>query len=128
MMNNYKLFLDDVRFPEDCFRINIDPIYEKNENWIIVRDYCDFISYIKENGIPEFISFDHDLSYEAYLPHNQEGDIDYGSLKEKTGYHCALWLINYCKEKKLRFPNYMVHSMNKEGKKNIIKLIENFKK
>ena len=45
-MNNMKVFLDDVRVPYDVFRLNINPLYEKNEDWVIVRNYYEFINYI----------------------------------------------------------------------------------
>ena len=127
-MKEYKLFLDDVRVPYDVFNMIINPIYENNEDWVIVKDYNSFISYIKENGIPKFISYDHDLSYDAYLQENQEGDIDYDNMEEKTGYDCAKWLVQYCLESNLTIPDYYVHSANPVGKKNIEMYLENAKK
>ena len=62
-----KLYLDDVRNP-------------KTEGWEIVRNYDDFVNYINENGLPDEISFDHDL----------------GEDVSKTGYDCAKWLCEYC--------------------------------
>jgi hypothetical protein len=122
-MKKYKLFLDDVLLPEKV--IEIDPILEPNSSWVIVKSYKEFTEMILQNGIPYKISLDHDLEMNHY---KLESGIDYSKMEGKSGYHCALWLINYCKEKKLPFPSYIVHSMNKEGKKNIIELIENFKK
>jgi len=127
-MKEYKLFLDDVRVPYDVFNMIINPIYENNEDWVIVKDYNSFILYIKENGIPKFISYDHDLSYDAYLQENQEGDIDYDNMEEKTGYDCAKWLVQYCLESNLTIPDYYVHSANPVGKKNIEMYLENAKK
>ena len=123
-----KLFLDDVRVPYDVFKMIINPIYENNEDWVIVKHYYEFVSYIKENGIPDFLSFDHDLSFDHYLSENQEGDIDYNSLKEKTGYDCAKWLVQYCLENNLTIPDYYVHSANPVGKKNIECFLSNAKK
>tara|TARA_R110002020_G_scaffold215911_3_gene423216 strand:+ start:886 stop:1272 length:387 start_codon:yes stop_codon:yes gene_type:complete len=123
-----KLFLDDVRVPYDVFKMTINPIYENNEDWVIVKHYYEFVSYIKENGIPDFLSFDHDLSFDHYLSENQEGDIDYNSLKEKTGYDCAKWLVQYCLENNLTIPDYYVHSANPVGKKNIECFLSNAKK
>ena len=123
-MDKYKLFLDDRKLPE--MAIEIDPILEPNSSWVIVKSYKEFTEVILQNGIPYKISLDHDLSMNHYREEFQF-EIDYDKMEEKSGYHCALWLINYCKEKKLQFPSYTVHSMNKEGKKNIIELIENFK-
>jgi|LWDU01.1.fsa_nt_gi hypothetical protein len=123
-----KLFLDDVRVPYDVFKMTINPIYENNEDWVIVKHYYEFVSYIKENGIPDFLSFDHDLSFDHYLSENQEGDIDYNNMEEKTGYDCAKWLVQYCLENNLTIPDYYVHSANPVGKKNIECFLSNAKK
>jgi hypothetical protein len=122
-----KLFLDDIRVPYDVFKTTINPIFENNEDWAIVRDYHQFVNYITKFGLPDFISFDHDLSYEHYLEENQS-DIEYGSLIEKTGYDASKWLVNYCEENDLCLPDFYVHSANPVGKKNIECYLENFKK
>jgi len=56
----YRLFLDDVRRPETTFSYMELPIYNE-PNWIIVKNYYAFITLIQNKGIPEVISFDHDL-------------------------------------------------------------------
>jgi hypothetical protein len=122
-----KLFLDDIRVPYEVFKMFINPLYEKNEDWIIVRDYYEFINFISEFGLPDFISFDHDLSYDHYLDENQK-DINYENLEEKTGYDACKWLCEYCSENNLKLPQYFVHSANPVGKKNIECYLENFKK
>ena len=119
-----KLFLDDVRSAEMVFMNTIDPIYENNNEWEIVRSFNEFVSYIEENGLPEFISFDHDLDFEHYKLENQQ-DIDYDKMEIKTGFHAAQWLINYCADNKLKLPNFKVHSMNLAGKRNIERILGN---
>lgn len=47
-MARYKMFLDDLRIPDI-------------EDYIVVRSSKEAIEYIKEHGMPSFISFDHDL-------------------------------------------------------------------
>lgn len=89
-----KLYLDDLR-----------PI--PNE-FIGVRTYTEFINYINQNGLPDFISFDHDLGL------------------EESGFDCAKWLVNYCLDKKIGLPEFTVHSQNPVGKKNIESLLNNF--
>jgi hypothetical protein len=49
------------------------------------------------------------------------GSDDYGP--EKTGYDCAKWLVEYCVEHGLKFPEYVVHSMNPVGKENILSYV-----
>lgn len=89
-----KLFLDDIRQPPD-------------NTWIVVRNFNEFKNHILKHGIPDMISFDHDL-----------GD----TLQD--GYYCVKWLINMQYEIK----DYTVHSANPVGTANIIGLIENWKK
>lgn len=123
---SYKLFLDDIRFPYDVFRLTILPIYENNDDWLIVRSYSEFEDVLKEKGIPTHISFDHDLSYDAYLPENQMGDIDYGNLEEKTGYDAAKLLVEICDKEKKDLPMYYVHSANPVGSENIKRYLSNY--
>ena len=60
----YKLFLDDIRFPKPF------------DNWHIVRSYNQFVSHIEKYGLPIEMSLDHDLG------------------EELTGYDCIKWMIN----------------------------------
>ena len=93
-----KLYLDDVRNP-------------KTEGWEIVRNYETFVNWIEENGLPEEISFDHDLGE-----------------NQKTGYDCAKWLCGYCWTNGLPIPTWNVHSANPVGRDNIVQLVQNFEK
>ena len=120
-----KLFLDDNRKPYDVFRTTINPIYESND-WSIVKSYGEFINHIEKNGLPEIISFDHDLSFDHYYEKNQKGNLDYNNFTEKTGYHCGEWLIEYCKNNNLTLPKWFVHSANPVGSENIKKLLSSF--
>ena len=120
------IFLDDTRNPYDVFLQTINPLYEHNHTWEIIRDYDQFISFIINNGVPELISFDHDLDQSHYLPINQT-NIDYNNMEIKCGYHCLEWLINYCEDKKINLPEILIHSQNMEGKRNMERLINSFK-
>ena len=112
----YNLFLDDYR----------QPSYLKDtKTWTLVKNYSQFVDIIKKRGLPRLISFDHDLSFEHYTDITER--INYNDYKEKTGYDCAKWLMEYCNENKLLLPDYQVHSMNPVGKENIIKLLESYK-
>lgn len=117
-----KLFLDDNRQPYDVFKNTIDPIYENNNEWTIVKNYEEFVDMILWSGLPEIISFDHDLSQNHYLPENQT-NIDYNTIKDRTGYDAALWLIGYCRMNNVELPMIKVHSANPEGKKNIERVL-----
>lgn len=97
-------------------------IYEENE-WIIVRNYDEFVDWILKNGLPDVISFDHDLADEHYAFAG-----NYNIFREKTGYDAAKWLVEFCMYEKLQLPEYYVHSMNVVGKENIINYLENYRK
>ena len=82
----YHLFLDDMRQPIHTWHYTEDYIYI-NLKWKVVTDYDEFVKAITDQGIPEIISFDHDLSDVHYK--HLSNPIPYDSMAEKTGYHCA---------------------------------------
>ena len=111
---SYVLFLDDIRFPQD---VKYD--YGSYSNVIICRSMDDAIWCVKHRGLPDFISFDHDLADIHYIV----GD------GEKTGYSFAKWFCDYLMDNNLTLSdnfNYYVHSMNPVGAKNIYHYMENF--
>ena len=114
-MRMHKLFLDDVRDPPSLC-------------WDVVRSYDEFVKYIEDKGIPEVVSFDHDLGTEHYLSPFQSDtvEIPYDTFTEKTGYDCAKFLCTYCSEMGEDLPIYFVHSMNPVGAKNIHEYISSF--
>ena len=127
MKRTENLFLDDIRNPLDAYSYMPNPIYLK-EDWSIVRNYSEFVAFILTNGLPKQISFDHDLADIHYTICN-DGMINYENMIEKTGYHCAMWLVNYCMDKgNVELPIYHIHSMNNVGGQNIRKLLENYEK
>ena len=97
----YKIYLDD------------DRIYRRppNDNWIRLYSYEEFVDYIEANGLPEAISFDHDLGAD-----------------DKSGKDCANWLVNYCLDNNCGLPKYSVHSENIVGRDNILGLLDGFSK
>lgn len=107
-----KLYLDDIRIP-------------KTEGWVIIRTYEDFVDWIEKNGIPDEVSFDHDL---AEIHHNPPTKTESSKYYEKTGYDAAKWLCEYCWTNGLPIPTWNVHSANPVGRDNITQLIQNFEK
>ena len=97
-----------------------NPIYIE-ESWVIVRNYQEFTKEITERGLPEFVSFDHDLADVHY--HDCK---EYFEYQEETGLDCAEWLVKYCREKDLELPECAVHSMNPVGTEKIIRTLEEF--
>jgi len=130
------LFLDDIREPQDAYFYTSNDLY-RNANWFVVRSYNEFVRHIQNNGLPDYISLDHDLGDEHYispknyvntetLKNHYEENVD--TYTEKTGYHCAEWLVNYCLDNNEKLPRYFCHSMNPVGKEKIISLLNNFNK
>lgn len=103
----YKLFLDDVR--------NVNMVYKdlSNEDFIIVRNYDDFVNCITENGLPHLISFDNDLG------------VDENGKLLKDGYDCAKWLV-YDSNLDLSKLNFKVHSANPVASIQIESLLNNY--
>jgi len=100
-----KLFLDDDRRAPDG-------------TWDVVRSFDAFVAYIEENGVPDVISFDHDLAFEHHPLAEESPDaerIPYEKYREKTGYDCARWLV----ESGYAIRGWRVHTMNPVGAKNI---------
>ena len=107
----YKLFIDDERYP---------PISWLDSTTIICRSSKEATDCINERGLPEFISFDHDLGIDHYnqaMYSNDPEDYNtlYKTFSDKTGYHCAQWVVEYCISNNLTFPDYVCHSMNPVG-------------
>lgn len=135
----YKLFLDDLRSPHHCCAMipNFRGLYKEND-WVIVRSYDEFVSHIKlrwesHKEAPTLISFDHDLGFEHtrfYFEnggHENPPEPDYDSFIEKTGKDCANWLTFYCEtEPGMNFPDYIVHSKNPVGAKNIKSILDQY--
>jgi ASC-1-like (ASCH) protein len=141
---SYNLFLDDMRKPEHAY---IHPKRDgnsivitshslenmsgvPNNGWVVVRTYEDFVQTIEERGIPNVVSFDHDLDEEHirhyYKVTESTGVIEYGNLKVKTGKHCAEYLVQQCKAQQPKnLPEVFIHSANKWGVKEIRKVLEN---
>jgi hypothetical protein len=135
--NMIKLFLDDCRQPKDAINLipsEFNKFYWEND-WVVVKNYTEFVRHIEKNGIPGFVSFDHDLAdfHYDYTPEDYENMTEeemitkFGSI-EKTGLDCAKFLVEYCESKSENIPEYLVHSANPIGKENIQKFLENAKK
>ena len=121
------LYLDDQRTPTA-------PVPEGYEPWNIVRNYDEFKAWIDLNGMPDYVSFDHDLAHEHmqdYFEYQDHGIlfINYNNFNEKTGLDCAKYMIDYAMEQNISLPNLIgVHSHNPMGAINIQSLVNKYKK
>ena len=125
----YNLFLDDdgARTPPKVatwFPKEYREDYAQ-ANWDRVYNYDQFVKMIKKHGLPEMVSFDHDLANEHYA---MVGETSYKKFKEKTGFHCMQFMIEYMIENSAPPPRVFVHSMNPVGRENIGILFNNFLK
>ena len=86
-MNKVKIYLDDIRTPND-------------KDWLVVRSFYEFVDLINKVGLNniELISLDHDLGdtamNEYYNNVSPNYKLDYENIEEKTGYDAAKWLVN----------------------------------
>lgn len=99
----YKLYLDDLRYPDGC------------PEWRIARNYHDAVWMVKNYGIPYHISFDHDLG-----PSDD---------REFTGFDFAKWFGYHVLDNGLVLPDnftYNVHSANPVGAANITGFMVSF--
>lgn len=116
------LFLDDIRNPPE----HLSKIFD------IVRSYDEFVDYIETYGVPEVISFDHDLHPEHTSFFYERGgfknppDPKNELFRIKTGYDCAKWLINYCDENNFKLKIVVIHSRNPIGSSNLYQLISSY--
>lgn len=135
-MKNYNLFLDDIRMPADAgnymYPVEVRPLYRLKE-WVIARNYKQFVECIQTNGLPELVSFDHDLADEHYgliskTDHLTWEEYHLSEDREYTGLDCAKWMVDYCIENNQKLPQYLCHSMNPTGRENILIYLRNFEK
>jgi hypothetical protein len=107
----YVLFIDDERdysFVEGSLIQTI--IRHKPQQFLIARNSKQAIKLIKANGLPCFIFFDHDL----------------GEINNKVD--TSMNVVNFITENYLSFPDYIIHSQNPIGAKNLHSKIESFKR
>ena len=92
------------------YRMYIDDLRDAPPDWVVVRSTDEALEHIRKNGMPEFISFDHDLG----------GDDTTMVFLRK--------LVNEIWDGTSNPPEYIVHSANPVGKLNIISFMESWRK
>ena len=132
------IYLDDVRTPKQLI---------EGIEWTVVRNYQEFVDTVKRIGLENIhiISLDHDLGDSAMSEYfnnvSPNYTLDYRNISEKTGYHCAKWLVDHFYEVNskrqemsrrerrdvpIKFPTVYTHSANPIGSANIMGYINNF--
>ena len=102
------LFLDDERNVSDVTWLSLP-----ETDWYVARTFLWFKLHI-QGGMPEYISFDHDLQ-----------DFDMDTDEERTGMTCLKWLIEYCMDRDMMIPVCFFHTQNPVGKKNMEEYYKN---
>ena len=114
-----RLYLDDVRTPVA-------------EDWLIARNYDEFVAQIKLNGLGNFevISLDHDLGESAMIEYytnvKNNYELNYDNILEKTGMDCCKFLVAESMNKNIPLPQIYVHSANPIGSANMMGYINNY--
>ena len=118
-INKKRLYLDDVRTPI-------------GDEWVVVRNYDEFVAQIKMNGLGNFevISLDHDLGegamVEYYTNVKNNYMLDYNNIEERTGMDCCRYLVSESMNEKIPLPQIYVHSANPIGSANMMGYINNY--
>jgi hypothetical protein len=105
-----QLYLDDLRMPHQSGYVDSE--------WTIVRNLEDFKKHVLTYGVPNIVSFDHDLG------ENAQGN------ELPSGYDAVKWLSNF-DQKFSRTPGnweIRVHSANPVGRENILGYYNSYKK
>lgn len=128
------LWLDDIRNPHLAnWLMQYAPRFAYGEGEVIwVKGYTEFVDWIKTNGLPDMIAFDHDLGKDEALLKIQNGMSKRKARIERretmSGHDCAKWLVEYCMDNDLELPKWTVQSANPTGRDNINGLLNNFRK
>ena len=125
---SYKLFLDDFRQPRDAqlsgsTQMLLEASETDGSDWLVVRTYDDFIKTIEDKGMPEMISFDHDLTpthMKIYMQSADRNSLNYNAIgMDKTGYHCAMVFEECWMEMDKPKVKVYIHTANHIGARNI---------
>lgn len=101
----YHLFLDDVRMPGEVTWVELP-----SAKYVIVRNYEEFTTVVRQRGLPAHISFDNDLG-----PDQPEGK------------DCAKWLVEELLDGSLQGTfTFTVHSKNNQAGPWIDKFLKNY--
>jgi len=127
------LWLDDMRDPYMGNWIrDFAPEFFSSRKIVWVKGFEEFTRWIKYNGLPSKICFDHDLGEDIAMDLVSKG-VNKTKAREvkqlaKSGFDCAKWLVDYCLDNNINIPDWSIQSANPVGKENINSLLSNAKK
>jgi hypothetical protein len=120
------IYLDDVRTPSP------NPTTHEMPEWIVVRNYDEFVEKVTEVGLDniQLISLDHDLGDSAMAEWQRNVypnyTLDYNNITEKTGMDCVKWLVDKWLDGE-PLCTVMIHSANAIGSANMMGYINNYR-
>lgn len=133
MISKTLLWLDDLRSPfeKDWIEwLSKNSPIEQPYEVIWVKSYHEFVQWIKQNGLPTAVSWDHDLGTDLAIEKVSKGMSKRQARREKRGTKSGMdackWLVEYCLDKNLKMPPYSIQSANPAGKENIDGLLKGF--
>ena len=132
--NTTLLWLDDIRdpFTDNWIRDYAPRFIDRSSDIVWVKSYDEFTKWIKANGMPEMISFDHDLGEDVARAKVVKGLSKRQARMQKretlSGFDCTKWLVDYCLDNDIKLTRWAVHSANPVGAKNISSLLINLEK
>ena len=88
----------------DWYRQNMNGV---DIQWTAVPNYWEFKNYILNNGVPDFVSLDHDLGRDSKTSALRDS-----GQYAPTGTDCALFLTSYCFRNHIPLPKHYIHSAN----------------
>lgn len=122
------LYLDDLHSPKQ----KLNRLTLKHFKRIVwVTNYPSFVEWIYENGLPDAVSFDHDLHKSQYAPEEHwVGTYRIWRKQNKstfpTGTDCAKFLVKYCQREDIQLPIWSVHSLNPIGSLELSTVLMNY--
>lgn len=132
----YLLWLDDLRDPTDNVWNNWiarQGINLTDYTIIWVKNYNDFVKWIKDNETPDVVCFDHDLGQDIAIERFTNGGMSKTQAKklkklEMSGYDAAKWLVKHCMYWDNDLPIWLIQSANPVGAENIKSYLMSYEK
>lgn len=120
------LLLDDDRTVARCFDMTGNSAYLQGD-WDVVTNFDEFQDYIYRYGVPDVISFDHDLN-DLHYQHAKRFFFQYFEHVRfnDTGYHALRWLLMYIMYNMAQLPTIYFHTLNDYGKEKMQEALKLF--
>jgi len=120
----WNLFLDDIRNPD---------YVNDGRDYMLARSFDQAVALVERFGVPDHISFDHDLGWDELKPEANGLIImsEEQGKAAKSGHDFVKWMIDQDLDGKIKIPetfSWYVHSANPVGALNIDGLLRIYMK